>query len=99
MKNGFQKALICICFIAIGMIMMEYAAADIPAGVKDHYAYNTRDNSIILVKKRLEELGYFEKGTKYSDYVSEGLKETILTFQKTNKVSVDGVLDRDLLEL
>lgn len=75
------------------------AFADIPAGVKDHYEYNKKDSSIVIVKKRLQELGYFEKGTEFSDIVSEGLKETVILFQKKNNVSMDGVLDKDLLEL
>ena len=99
MKRKLLSLLLTVCIIFTEIVMMSSAFADIPAEVKDSYTYNTRDNSIILVKKRLEELGYFEKGTQYSNYVSEGLKETVLIFQKKNNVTMDGVIDRDFLEL
>ena len=98
-----KKKLLCLffalCMAAAAAATAPSACAEIPAGVKDSYAYGTRDGSIITVKKRLEELGYFEKGTQYSNYVSEGLKETVIIFQLKNGMEQDGVLDRELLEL
>ena len=79
---------------------MNISYADIPEGVKDNYTYNKSDSSILIVKERLNELGFFGNGSvQFSDFVSEQLKNAIISFQKQNKVKADGIIDKDLLEL
>lgn len=101
--SGAKKAAVravLVCAIIIGILMTGIAHADIPAGVKREYQYNTTDSSILIVKNRLRDLGYFgDKKSKFSDFVSEELKTAVMSFQKKNKVKADGVLDKDLLEL
>ena len=95
-----RKCVELICIIIIGLTMMNISYADIPDGVRDNYTYNKKDSSILIVKERLNELGYFGDGpVQFSDFVSEQLKSAVISFQKKNKVKADGVLDRDLLEL
>lgn len=88
------------CVIIIGILVMSFAHADIPAGVKKEYKYNQKDSSIVFVKNRLRDLGYFgDKNSQFSDFVSQDLKKAVISFQKKNKVKADGELDQDLLDL
>lgn len=75
------------------------AVAEIPAGVKNYYEYNQQDKSIVIVKKRLQELGYFRQDAQFSNVVSDELKKAVISFQKQNGIDADGVLNKSLLEL
>lgn len=97
-----EKRLICLHFIyllIIILLMMSIAYADIPSGVKDEYKYNQYDSSIIIIKDRLKELGYFGEKAIFSEFVSEDLRTAVKAFQRQNKVTVDGVINQAFLEL
>ena len=53
-------SLLIVCLVITGAPVMRDARADIPAGVRIEYQYNQKDSSIIIVKKCLQELGYFK---------------------------------------
>ena len=98
--NKVKKRPLVACVIIIGILVMSIAHADLPAGVKKEYKYDQSDSSIIFVKNRLRDLGYFgDKNARFSDFVSQELKKAVMSFQKKNKVKVDGILDEDLLNL
>ena len=100
MNKIFRRLLFIVCMIIIAFSAMIIAHADIPAGVKNGYKYNQTDSSIVIVKNRLKDLGYFGSGSStFSSFVSEDLKKAVISFQRQNKVVADGVLDKDLLEL
>lgn len=99
MGKRLKGWLLILCVFVIGLSMMNIACADIPSGVKDHYEYNQTDRSIVKVKKRLQELGFFGKSVQFSNTVSEDLKKAVIAFQEQNAVMADGVIDKDFLEL
>ncbi len=99
MKKNLLCFLVCIYAVIIVLSMMSIAYADIPSNVKEEYEYNDHDSSIIIVKNRLKELGYFGKNAQFSDVVSNELKTAVKAFQKKNNVLVNGVIDKAFLEL
>ena len=90
-------SLLIVCLVITGAPVMRDACADIPAGVKTEYQYNQKDSSIIVVKKRLQELGYFNEKAVFSDFVSKDLKTAVLRFQKQNGLAQNGNIDKKFL--
>lgn len=99
MGKKWARILLLICIVTIVLTMVVIACADIPAGVKKEYKYNTRDDSIIEVKKQLQKLGYFDKDAQFSNFVSDDLKKAVISFQKQNNLKTNGAIDKNLLEL
>lgn len=91
-------SLLIVCLVITGVPVMRDARADIPAGVKTEYQYNQKDSSIIVVKKRLQELGYFNDKAVFSDFVSKDLKTAVLRFQKQNGMAQNGNIDKKFLK-
>ena len=89
--------LLAVCLVLFCSILSKYAYADIPSGVKDQYEYNQHDSSIIQVKTRLKELGYFSSKAQFSDFVSDELKKAVISFQRQNGMKANGVIDKDFL--
>ena len=96
-KDGCVWVLICILIIVLSMMSIAYA--EIPSDLKEQYKYKQHDSSIIIVKNRLKDLGYFAKDAQFSDFVSDELKTAIKAFQKQNNVPANGIIDKKLLEL
>lgn len=90
--------LLLMVLIAISMAACAPARAEIPEGVKEFYEYNKNDDSIIIVKKRMQELGYFSKGAKFTGSVNVTMQNAVLLFQKQNGLEEDGVIDTVFLE-
>lgn len=90
--------LVVVMMIIIGISIMTFAHADIPEGVKYHYQYNTTDRSIVIVKERLLELGYFNSNSQLNNIVSEALKSAVISFQEQNALEPDAVIDQEFLE-
>jgi len=85
--------------LVIGMSVCFTARADIPAKVKDSYQYNQSDDSIIIVKERMRELGYFSKSAKFTGSVNITLRDAVIQFQEQNGMDPDGEINKAFLEL
>ena len=86
----------CILFLAV-FSSSSQAVIVIPDGVKKYYEYNQYDDSIILVKERLRELGYFKPDSTFTKQVSSELKRAVVSFQQKNNMKADGRIDQEFL--
>ena len=90
--------LVLIIFV-VSTVLFAYADISIPSDVKNEYKYGTTDKSIITIKKRLQELGYYSKSAQFSDSVGSNLKDTVKVFQEKNGLNQDGKLDQTLFNV
>ena len=75
------------------------AASMIPSDLKKEYKYGEQDKTIISVKERLQELGYFSPTALFSATIGSSLKDAVKEFQKTNGLKQDGKLNTDLFNV
>ena len=72
---------------------------DIPPQLAQSYHYGTYDDSIIIAKERLRELGYFSQKADLTGRVNDTLKNVVKQFQAKNGLKKSGNLDTDLFQV
>ena len=68
----------------------------IPPQLASSYRYGTNDDSVIIAKERLRELGYFSAKADLTGRINDTLKSIVKEFQKKNNMKQTGTLDTSL---
>ena len=97
-RVNMQRQILCFLTILFLILLsvVGYGETKLPDGLKKYYQYNSQDKSIIPVKERLAELGYFPEDKTGNAWINQTLRDAVKQFQEKNNLKTDGKLNTDL---
>lgn len=98
MQKLRMLSIICVLVLFITALPFAASATQIPDGLKLPYKQGASSKSILAIKERMQELGYYKAGATMNKDFNATMTERVMQFQKNNGLEETGIVDQEFIE-